>query len=107
MGLVEFGALVRQFLVDRRPEYRSAISAISRPKPSFAFGGVSPLIICSISNSDCTSTLGFVESPSDGSVRLSSADTPSDSPALRTIGCTVMEPLYCTQSNHGVFQIRG
>ena len=44
--------------------------------------------------------------PFDGSVRLSSADTPSASPALRTIGCMI-EPLYCTQSNQGVFQIRG
>ena len=74
-------------------------------KPSFAFGGVSPLIICSISNRVSTFTLDLYR-PFEGSVRLSSADTPSDSPALRTIGC-MMEPLYCTQSNHGVFQIRG
>ena len=72
---------------------------------SFAFGGLSPLIICSISKSTFTSTLDLYR-PFDGSVRLSSDDTPSDSPALRTIGC-MMEPLYCTQSNHGVFQIRG
>ena len=73
-------------------------------KPSFVLGGL-PAMICSILLRLTTSTLDLYR-PFEGSVRLSSADTPSNSPALRTIGCMI-EPLYCTQSNHGVFQIRG
>src|SRR6185312_2356760 len=41
-----------------------------------------------------------------GLLRLTSAFTPIASPALRTMGCMI-EPLYCTQVNHGAVQIRG
>src|SRR5260370_41977108 len=76
-----------------------------RPEKPFSALGGSPLIMLSILSSVFTCTLDLYR-PFDGSIRLSSADTPSASPALRTIGC-MMEPLYCTQSNQGVFQNRG